>query len=183
MRLRLLAFLLTFGILSIPAALSAESLDEAVIHVKVRAALLEHFGTDALGIEIQVNGGNVVLSGSVDKRTTQEQARQAALAVKGVANVDNRIAVGAGPATKAKDAAARAKKSFRDALLEARVKGRLFDQVGENALKINVEASDGAVTLKGAVPSVPIRATAVDTAKKTKGVTRLQSDLTVGKED
>jgi hyperosmotically inducible periplasmic protein len=163
----------------IPAALPAESFDEAVTHVKVKAVLLEHFGTDALGIEIQISGGNVVLSGSVEKPLTQELAKQAALSVKGVASVENQIQLGSGPATKAKNSAGRAKTKLKDALLEAKVKGRLFDQVGGNAMKIEVEASGGLVTLKGAVPSKSIRETAVDTAKKTSGVRRVVSLLTL----
>ena len=181
MRFRLLASaLLGLGIAAAPAALSAESFDEAVTHVKVKAVLLEHYGTDALGIEIHVNGGNVVLSGTVEKSNTQELAKQAALSVKGVASVENRIQLGSGPATKAKTSASRAKAKLNDALLEAKVKGRLFDQVGGNAMKIEVEASGGLVTLKGAVPSKSIRETAVDTAKKTGGVARVHNLLTVG---
>src|SRR5450759_2145784 len=90
MKFRLFASaLLSSGMVVIPAALPAESFDEAVTHVKVKAVLLEHFGTDALGIEIQISGGNVVLSGSVEKPLTQELAKQAALSVKGVASVEN----------------------------------------------------------------------------------------------
>lgn len=181
MKFRLLAStLLSFGIVVIPAVLSAESFDEAVTHVKVRAVLLEHFGTDALGVEIQVNGANVVLSGNVEKSNTQELARQAVLSVKGVTSVDSRIQIGNGPATKAKTSANRAKAKLKDALLEAKVKGRLFDQVGGNALKIEVEASGGTVSLKGIVPTKAIRETALDTAKKTTGVTRVHNLLTVG---
>jgi osmotically-inducible protein OsmY len=174
------AVFLGLAVAVVSTALGAESLDEAVTHVKVRAVLLEHFGTDALGIAIQVNGGSVVLSGTVEKSNTQELAKQAALSVKGVASVENRIQVGSGPATKAKTSANRAKAKLKDALLEAKVKGRLFDQVGGNALKIEVEASGGLVTLKGAVPSKNIRETAVETAKKTGGVRRVVSLITVG---
>ena len=180
MRLRFLAtVLLGFGIVFSPA-LSAESLDEAVTHVKVRGILLEHFGTDALGIEIQVAGGNVVLSGTVEKSNTRELAKQAALSVKGVASVENRLQLGSGPAAKAKNSARHAKASLNDALLEVKVKARLFDQVGGNAMKIKVEAADGVVTLSGSVPSKNIRETAVDTAKTTGGAKRVVSSLRIG---
>jgi Putative phospholipid-binding domain. len=46
-------------------------------------------------------------------------------------------------------------------------------------MKIEVEASGGLVTLKGAVPSKSIRETAVDTAKKTSGGRRVVSLLTL----
>ena len=107
--------------LSLPAAAAAETLDEAVTHVKVRGVLLEHFGTDALGITIDVRGADVTLSGSVEHANTQELAPQAARDVKGVAKVDNRIQVSAGPATKAKVSTGHAKTSLQNALLEAKV--------------------------------------------------------------
>ena len=165
---------------AIPVRLAAESFDEAAIHVKVRAVLLEHFGTDALGIGFEVNGGNVALSGSVDKANTQELAPQAAKSVKGVEKVDNRIQVGATSVSRAKTSADRTKTKLKNALLETKVKARLFDQVGGNALKIEVEASGSVVSLKGAVPSAEIRKTAVDTARKTGGVSRVHNLLTVG---
>ena len=181
MKFRILAATLSaFAMAAVPAVIQAESFDEAVTHVKVKSVLLEHFGTDALGIEVQVNGSAVALSGSVEKRNTQELAKQAALSVKGVATVDNRIQLGGGPAAKAKTSTSRAKTKLNDALLEAKVKARLFDQVGENAMKIEVEASGGLVTLKGVVPTRSIRETAVDTVKKTKGVRRVVNLTTAG---
>lgn len=174
------AMLAAIGLFAGAATLRAESLDEAVTNVKVRGILLEHFGTDALGIKIQVNGGNVVLAGRVEKGNTQELAKQAALSVKGVTSVDNRIELGKGPASKANESTARAKVKLDDALLEAKVKGRLFDQVGGNALKIGVDAERGSVTLRGAVPTKEILKTALDTVKKTSGVRRVRNMLTVG---
>ena len=181
MRVGILAsVVLSLGLLPGPTALKAENLDEAVTNVKVRSVLLEHFGTDALGIKIEVSGGNVVLSGTVDKPNTQELAKQAAQDVKGVKSVENHIALGHAPAGKAKASVDRAKRSFDNAVLVAKVKGRLFDQVGGNALKIGVDAERGSVTLRGAVPTKEILQTALDTAKKTSGVRRVRNMLTVG---
>ena len=169
----ILALLAPFG--SLPAA----SLDDAVVDLKVRTALLEKFGTDALGIKIEVAGPNVVLSGSVDHGATRDGARPTALAVKGVSTVENRISVGNGPATKTREASRRAETNWENALLEARVKARLFEQVGANALKIGVKAAGGVVTLGGEVPTAAIRATALDTARRTKGVSRVVEQMTL----
>ena len=165
---------------ALPGRLAAESLDEAATHVRVRAVLLEHFGTDALGIEIGVSGAEVSLSGTVEKANTQELAPQAAKSVKGVEKVDNRIQVGATSVSKAKVSADRTATKLKNSLLEAKVKARLFDQVGGNALKISVEASGGVVRLTGTVPTPEIRTTAVDTARKTGGVKRVHDALSVG---
>jgi len=171
----LLAILLAFS-----GALAAASLDDAVTGVKVRAVLLEKFGTDALGIRIDVAGGNVALSGSVDRRETRDGAKAAAREVKGVSSVEDRITVGNGPATKTRIASRRAKTSWENSMLETRVKARLFEQVGENALKIRVKAEGTTVTLEGTVPTGSVRATALDTARATKGVSRVVERLAVG---
>jgi len=175
MRNRRLTVLMVFGlVLGIAGALpAAATLDDAVTNLKVRTALLEKFGTDALGIKIDVNGANVVLSGAVDEKATQAGAKAVAAGLKGVGSVDDRIALGNGPATRTRTATRKAKRNLDDSLLEARVKGRLFEQVGENAFKIEVHASGGIVTLRGSLPTAAIHATALDTAKGTKGVARV----------
>jgi hyperosmotically inducible protein len=186
MRIRILSpalLVLAFVALALRRASPCEgavNFDEAVLNVKVRTALLEKFGTDALGIGVDVNGANVVLSGSVDKQETRDGAKAAASSVKGVGNVENRITLGNGPATRTKEASRKARINWKNSLLEARVKGRLFEQVGENAFKIEVKASGGTVTLTGSVPTENIRATALDTARGTKGVVRLVDRVTVG---
>jgi hyperosmotically inducible protein len=172
--------ILTAAILALTGIAGAVTLDEAATNLKVRTVLLEKFGTDALGIHIDVQGGRVVLTGAVDKTETKAGAKAAASAVKGVTTVDERLTLGNGPGTKTHEAAAQAKRNLENALLEARVKGRLFEQVGENALKISVTAREGVVTVKGALPTNPIRATARDTARSTRGVVRLVDELTVG---
>jgi len=168
------------AILAFAGASGAATFDDAATNLKVRTVLLEKFGTDALGIHIEAEGGRVTLSGSVDKGETKSGAKAAAASVKGVSAVDDRLTVGNGPGTKTNDAARKAKTNFENALLEARVKGRLFEQVGENALKISVTARGGVVTIKGALPTNHVRATARDTARATKGVVRLVDELTVG---
>lgn len=160
----LAALLMSLGL---PTLSRAGTLDDAVTNVKVRALLLDKLGTDALGVHIEVDRGKVMLTGKVEKKSTQELAKEVALSVQGVHEVDNRITVGPSKATTTVD---KAEAELKDAVLEARVKGRLLDQVGTNAMRIEVEASDGIVSLRGAVPSESIRSTSLETAKSTKGV-------------
>ena len=179
MRKQPLATLLA-AVVALAGTAGAVTLDDAGTNIKVRTVLLEKFGTDALGIHIDVQGGHVALTGAVDKPETKAGAKSAASGVKGVTGVEERLTVGNGPGTKTHEAAATAKRNLENALLEARVKGRLFEQVGENALKISVTARDGVVTVKGALPTNHIRATARETARSTNGVVRLVDELTVG---
>ena len=70
--------------------------------------------------------------------------------------------------------------TLKDAILEGRVKGHLLDDVGENAMKIEVEASNGVVSLRGTVPSSIVQKTALQTARSTKGVTKVVDLLRTG---
>lgn len=169
----LATLVLTTGL---PTLSYAGTFNDAVTNVKVRALLLDKLGTDALGIHIEVDRGRVVLSGTVEKKPTQELAKEVALSVQGVHEVDNRI--GIAPSTTAR-AVAKAEGELKDAILEARVKGRLLDQVGANAMRVEVEASEGTVSLRGAVPSESIRSTSLETARKTKGVRKVIDLITV----
>lgn len=168
------------ALLALPGTFAAASLDDAVTSLKVRTVLLEKFGTDALGIQIDVAEGRVVLSGSVDRSQTRDGAKAAAREVKGVSSVEERVTVGNGPATKTRSASRRAKRSWENSVLETRVKARLFEQVGGNALKIRVKADGTTITLEGTVPTGNVRATALDTARATKGVSRVVERLSVG---
>jgi osmotically-inducible protein OsmY len=159
--------------LALAAPGRAATVNDAILNGKVRTTLLEKFGTDALGISIDANGSAVVLSGSVDKPETKAGAKAAAAAGGGVGSVQDRITLGHGPATRTREATAEAQRNFENALLEARVKGRLFEQVGENAFKIRVHADGGIVTLEGTVPTAAIHSTARETAIRTKGVARV----------
>jgi len=170
-------FFLAFPFLLAACVLEAATLDDAVTNLKVRTALLEKFGADALGIRIDAAGSRVVLAGAVDRKETRDGARSAALGVKGVATVDDRLTLGNGPASKTRSGATRAKRNWENSLLEGKVKARLFEQVGENAWKIEVRASGGVVTLRGTVPTAPIHATALDATRGTGGVARVVDDL------
>lgn len=166
----ILALVVLLVTLLIPAVANAGTLDDAVTNVKVRALLLDKLGVDALGIHIEVDRGQVKLTGKVEKKSTQELAKEVTLSVKGVHQVDNQIMVGPSKSTKAVD---KAKSELKDAVLEARVKGRLLDQVGANAMKVEVEASNGVVSLRGTVSSDSVRSTALKTTEATKGVKKV----------
>ena len=170
-----------------PTALAADSdattasathesaFEDAVTHVKVRTELLTKLGWDALHIDVDVHGPKVVLSGTVKNRSTQELAKEVALAVPGVANVSDNVQVeqespAATPVGRAVD---HADQEVRDALLEMRVKGRLLDEIGGEAMHVEVEASNGVVSLRGTVPTDDQRDTALRTARRTKGVTKV----------
>lgn len=151
-----------------------ESVDDALLGTKVKAALLTQLGFDALGIDVAARGGVITLAGRVDKRTTAEQSEAVAKAVEGVASVRHQVKVEA-QATKTPvgDAVSHGEREVADALLESKVKMALLSAVGESAFDIEVEATDGTVSLRGKLADSRHEDLALETAKKCDGVKKV----------
>lgn len=146
-----------------------EAFRDALTHAEVRAALIEKIGSYGLKIDIDVAGSRVTLKGDVKDQASLLAARKAAQSVSGVANVDVELRVN--PALES--VGETASQEARDALLAARVAGRLLAEIGANALRIEVKATDGIVSLSGTVPSPEVETLAVRKAKGTKGVRKV----------
>lgn len=157
-----------------PAAADLESkLDEAVLELTVKAALLDKLGSEAFGVDVEAVGRTVVLTGEVEDRATKELAKEVALAVRGVRSVRNKLTLE--HKRKAADTpvartVAKAEGEVLDAVLEVRVKRRLLEEIGRHAMDLEVEAVAGKVTLRGVVPDRQRHRLAIRTARRTKGV-------------
>jgi len=155
---------------------SDDSLKHALTHVKIRAALVEKLGGDGLHIDIDLAGNKATLRGEVEKQASRDLAKEVALSVEGVREVDNQLRVN--PAHR-KSTGKTIEADIRNAALETKVKHLLLAEVGSNALKIEVEASDGVVSLRGAVPSSEVEKLAVQKAEHTGGVRKVVNLLKV----
>ena len=136
--------------------------------VNVRSRLIDKLGSDALRIEVSVSGETATLTGEVAKSPSQGLAEQVALSVKGIKKVDNKVTV--------KDAAGAvdaSEASVKNVALEMKVKGILLNDIGTNALKIEVEVVDGVVSLRGKLDSPAIAAEAVRKTHSIKGVRKV----------
>ena len=67
-----------------------------------------------------------------------------------------------------------------DAAITAEVKTKLLATKGVPGSKIEVDTTNGVVTLKGAVPTRAARTKAVRITRSSKGVTRVVDQLTIG---
>jgi osmotically-inducible protein OsmY len=117
---------------------------EALTAVSIRSTLVEKMGTEALRIRVSVSGETATLTGEVMTSASQELAQQVALSVRGVAKVENRVTQQNGDA-----ASTASEASLKDVSLEMKVKAVLLEEFGAIALRIEVEAVDGAVSLRG----------------------------------
>lgn len=143
---------------------------EALTAVAVKAKLITKLGGDGLAVKVEIHGNKAVLTGEVEKKESQELAKEVALSVAEVKEVDNRVTQK--PSERA-SAAADLEGEIRDGVLETRVKGALLSEVGKNALKIEVEATNGVVSLRGTVPTSEISKASVAKAKSVEGVTKV----------
>jgi hyperosmotically inducible periplasmic protein len=159
----------------------ASNVTEARLELSVRAALLEKLGEDAIHITVRASGNKVALSGEVADRATQHLAEEVALSVPGVKAVDNHIKLAS-----ARPAGAKVQKTMRkaglkvkDKLLEVKVKLRLLDHIGVEAFKIEVEAAEHEVSLRGHVPNENYHRLALQVANTTHGVRKVIDLLSV----
>lgn len=153
-------------------AIREQDVSDARLEADVRLALLEKLGEDGLGVTVEADGGRVRLIGAVDKRATQELAEEVARAVPGVRKVDNHlIARQRSPESTAPGrAVGGAQREVEDAVLEMRVGKNLLGEIGRYALDLEVETTDGVVSLRGTLPDPERKSLALKAARGTSGV-------------
>jgi len=155
-----------------PAAAAAKTVDqdvsEALRALNVRIQLVEKLGGDALRISVAVSGEKATLTGHVSKAASKGLAEQVALSVDGIKKVDNNVTDNASAGVVDVTEAA-----VKNVALELKVKSVLLGEIGTNALKIEVEAVDGVVSLRGKPTSPDTAKAAVSKVKASKGVKKV----------
>ena len=150
-RLAPVATLLVAGLLAFGAVASAaDDTSSARLGLKVKTALLDKLGVDALHVTVASNGGaKVTLTGTVNKRATSELATTVAKNVVGVTFVDNDIKLAEYKESKEKvgNAVKETEREVKDGLLEVKVREALIDSLGADGMKVGTEAASGNVTL------------------------------------
>jgi osmotically-inducible protein OsmY len=152
----------------------AKAESTAGLGLRVKLELLQKLGVDGLRVDVEAEGGNVVLAGEVKKRATSELASEVARQVEGVAAVDNRIQVLGEGADTVDTALAEAENELADAALETRVRLALVDRLGRDGFRIGTDAASGVVTLE--FPRNLDRARrrdATKVARRVQGVTKV----------
>jgi hyperosmotically inducible periplasmic protein len=156
-------------------AIREQHVADARLKNDVRLALLQKLGDDALGVTVEAAGGRIRLVGAVDQRSTQELAEEVAKAVPGVESVDNHLFAREEPpeSTAVGKAVGHTGREVDDAILEMRVEKNLLGEIGRYALDLEVEATEGVVSLRGPLPDPERRSLALKAAQQTAGVKRV----------
>jgi len=152
---------------------AAGAMSTAYLHTKVRAKLLDGIGTDALRIDIDVEDGKVVLNGTVRKRQTKELAGEIVGNLEGVKSVESKL--GHNPAgTDDPGPMEEAGEELADAMLATKVRMALLDELGADALDIDIEVAGGKVVLSGQTKKADA---AVEAVHGLDDVTDVEDDL------
>ncbi len=149
--------------------------DVAEREAAIRARLVDRLGPDAADIRVLVDGKKVFLVGDLAERSTQELAKEVALSFPGVRKVVNRIVAANDAGLGGGQLGAEAK----DSALESQVKGTLLTEIGRYAGDVEVEACDGVVSLRGALPDAQRKELALKVAAGVGGVSRVVDLLSV----
>jgi|GEM_PF-3012643 len=171
-RYRVVAASAAFALLLVIVAAGAGAAgggDAATREREISELLVDKLGEDAQTIRVTVVDRKVILTGMVVERSTAELAKEVALIAPGVRKVDNQLVADKGQKLSAKKVETEA----RDSALETQVKAALVGEIGKHARKVEVEACDGWVSLRGRVPDQVRHELAMAAAKGVSGVQRV----------
>ncbi len=129
----------------------------------------------ASDLKVTVHEGKATLTGKVDEDVNKDLAKQIALGVNGIKDVDNQITVHSDYSPKS---SSNYGESVDDVTITAGVKSRLFWSK-HSYLTTKVETKAGRVTLSGNVDSKDARDLAGRLASSTRGVIAVKNQITV----
>jgi hyperosmotically inducible protein len=119
-------------------------------------------------IKIKSTDGVVALTGTVAEDSHKSLAKETVVSLPGVKSVDNKLTVkGEVPAV------------HTDAWLITKVKSALLFHSSVSAIKTEVLAKDGTVTLRGEATSAAQKELATEYAKDVEGVKNVKNEMTV----
>jgi osmotically-inducible protein OsmY len=154
--------------------------DPGWITTKIQAQYFADPEISPWNIDVSTNAAGVVtLSGNVDEAGDRDEAVRIARATEGVTRVDDRITMAAAGA--GSPAADRADGDEPDAWVTAKIQAKYFMDAEVKGRDIDVDTSNGTVTLRGEVSSDAERRQAIAIARNTEGVRDVNDQLTLNR--
>jgi hyperosmotically inducible periplasmic protein len=128
-------------------------------------------------LHVNVIDGKATLTGTVSEDVNKDLAKQIALGVSGIKEVDNQIKVDADfhPKKPANDYG----QAIDDASITAAVKSKLLWSKSTDGRTIDVETKNGRVKLTGNATTKQMRDSAASLARGTRGVTSVNNQIAV----
>ena len=154
------------------------ALDDTGITAKIKGRLGSDGRTQNADIHVETNNGIVTLGGSVASAEVKDAAEELVRNVPDVKGVDNQIVSPSAVdslANKAEKVADSAETAVSDTVVTTRLKAALIADERTKGTEIKVTTESGRVTLAGTVGSTAERERAIEIAKATEGVKKVES--------
>ena len=158
---------------------SSQEVQEARQETQIWTAFSLNPYLRASDLKVSVHGGKAVLTGRVEEGVSKELAKQIALGVTGIVEVDNQILVEADFEAPAPPADRTFGEAVEDATITATIKSKLLWSKHADGLTTNVDTNRGRVTLHGTADSPAARDLAEHLALNTLGVLSVDNRLEV----
>jgi len=133
----------------------------------------------AHNIKVSVDNGKATLTGKVDEEVNKELAKQIALGVSGIKQVDNQLIVDGDYTPGPKNTGRSYGEMVDDASISTVVKSKLLWSKEAQGISVNVETKSGKVTLLGTADSAAAKELAGALANNTHGVVSVNNKLVV----
>ncbi|MEO8499816.1 MAG: BON domain-containing protein [Vicinamibacteria bacterium] len=158
---------------------SAQEIQDARHETQIWTAFSLNPYLRANDLKVSVHSGKAVLTGRVEEGISKELAKQIALGVSGIVEVDNQILVQADREAPASSADRSFGERVEDATITATIKSKLLWSKYADGLTTNVDTNRGRVTLHGTADSPAARDLAEHLALNTLGVLSVDNRLEV----
>ncbi len=145
----------------------------------IEGAYLFNSNLDMTDIDVEVQGSKAILKGYVDSNVSKSLAREIAMSIDGIENVDNQLQVDSGKVSEAQKAKQDLVANVSDATITVKVKSKLLANTEVSGLKIDVDTDDKEVTLNGKVSSEAERDLVYYITRNTEGVRDVHNNLKV----
>ena len=181
-----LASAITLALASISGAAIADTMSQDLTAARQESQIWTTYSLSpylrANDLQVSVNGETATLSGTVEEDVDKDLAKQIALGVSGIENVDNQIKVQADYVSPERTSQERSfGEVVDDATITATVKSKLLWSKNTEGMEMDVDTRMGAVTLNGAAENGASRELAGRMAQNTRGVVSVDNQLVVDK--
>ncbi len=133
----------------------------------------------AQDLKVSVHGGKATLTGIVDESVNKDLAKEIALGVEGVKEVDNQIVVQADYVAPTSSSSRTFGDVMDDSAITTAIKSKLAWSKNTDGLSTNVVTKAGRVTLQGTANSAAVKDLTGRMALNTRGVVAVDNQLVV----
>ena len=182
-RKSVLAAAVALALLGISGTAAADSMSQDVTDARQETQIWTTYALSpylrANDIKVSVHSGKATLTGKVEESVNKDLAKQIALGVDGVKDVDNQIVVQADYVAPTHSATRTYGEGVDDASITAAVKSKLMWSKYTSGMTTGVTTKSGKVTLQGTAESAASKDFAKSLAMNTRGVVAVDNQLVV----